>query len=215
MKAKFTIDYCQQQQWGSEIGLRQSPIDIQTASVEPSTDRQLTKLDVTIHQENASFFNNGQNLQLLCQGQATLNNRPFQLIQMHFHTDSEHSIDGKKFPMEGHFLFHGINQQIAVIGVFYEIGTENAAFEEVLDHFDTETDCGSLDFNLLLPENKSYYHYLGSLTTPPLTENVEWYVLKRTVEVSAQQIDRFKEMHGHNCRLQQAINQRTVLSYNE
>ncbi|MFZ2683138.1 MAG: carbonic anhydrase family protein, partial [Trichococcus flocculiformis] len=65
------------------------------------------------------------------------------------------------------------------------------------------------------PANKSYYHYLGSLTTPPLTENVEWYVMANPVEVSAEQIAAFKEYYEGNNREVQPLDERSVLKYEE
>ncbi|MDT2735858.1 carbonic anhydrase family protein [Enterococcus pseudoavium] len=212
MKAEFLIDYCRQAEWLRQEGQRQSPIDIETSQIE--TDAHLSNIQVNFSTTPATFFNNGQNLQLLGAGEAYLNNRCFQFVQMHFHTDSEHQLDGQTFPLEGHFLFQAPNGQQAVIGVFYQIGAANPDFEQVLKQYEQQGD-GVCSLARLLPENKSYYHYIGSLTTPPLTEGVEWYVLQTSLTVSEKQLARFIAIHGRNKRLCQPLNSRKVLSYNE
>ncbi|MBO0452701.1 carbonic anhydrase family protein [Candidatus Enterococcus murrayae] len=213
MKAKFLIDYCHQGDWEPQNGLRQSPIDIQTSQIE--SNDTLAKLQVNLSETTATFFNNGQNLQLLGAGQASFNNRVFNFVQVHFHADGEHRLDGKIFPLEGHFLFQSANGQLAVIGVLYQVGAFNPDFEQVLNQYDQEKGSGSFSVASLMPENKSYYHYIGSLTTPPLTEGVEWYVMQNILEVSAEQVLRFLAIHGRNNRECQPINERKILSYNE
>ena len=96
MKAEFLIDYCHQDDWQPQGGLRQSPIDIQTSLVQDN-DETLATIQVNFSDKTATFFNNGQNLQLLGVGEATFNKRLFHFVQMHFHADSEHRINGKSF----------------------------------------------------------------------------------------------------------------------
>lgn len=214
MKAEFLIDYCHQDDWQPQVGLRQSPIDIQTSLIEDNVET-LEAIQVNFSDKTATFFNNGQNLQLLGVGEAIFNKRLFHFVQMHFHSDSEHRIDGKVFPLEGHFLFQSPSGGVAVIGVFYQAGKYNPDFENVLNQYDQQKGEGTFSVDGLIPENKSYYHYIGSLTTPPLTEGVEWYVMQNKLEVSAEQITRFIDIHGQNSRECQQINERKVFSYNE
>ena len=214
MKAEFLIDYCHQDDWQPQVGLRQSPIDIQTSLIEDNVET-LEAIQVNFSDKTATFFNNGQNLQLLGLGEAVFNKRLFHFVQMHFHSDSEHRIDGKVFPLEGHFLFQSPSGGVAVIGVFYQVGKYNPDFENVLNQYDQQKGEGTFSVDGLIPENKSYYHYIGSLTTPPLTEGVEWYVMQNKLEVSAEQITRFIDIHGQNSRECQQINERKVFSYNE
>lgn len=214
MKAEFLIDYCHQDDWQPQGGLRQSPIDIQTSLVQDN-DETLATIQVNFSDKTATFFNNGQNLQLLGVGEATFNKRLFHFVQMHFHADSEHRINGKSFPLEGHFLFQSPSGEVAVIGVFYQAGEYNSDFESILNQYDQQKGEGTFSVDELIPENKSYYHYIGSLTTPPLTEGVEWYVMKNVLEVSAEQLLRFIDIHGRNNRECQLINEREVFSYNE
>lgn len=213
MKAEFLIDYCHQGDWHPHGGLTQSPIDIQTAMIEPN-DR-LAPVQVNFSDTTANFLNNGQNLQLLGAGQARMNNRVFDFVQVHFHADSEHRLNGEVYPLEAHFLFQSPNGQTAVIGVLYQVGTHNPEFDHVLEQYEQQACYGEFSVDGLIPENKSYYHYIGSLTTPPLTEGIEWYVMQTVMEVSAEQVQRFIAIHGRNNRACQSLNGRKVLSYTE
>lgn len=213
MKAKFMIDYRHQCDWQPQGGQQQSPIDIQTAQIE--NNDTLVNIQVNFAKTTATFLNNGQNLQLLGSGQALFNHDLFQFVQVHFHADSEHQIDGKTYPLEGHFLFQTPSGRTAVIGVIYQAGEHNPDFEHVLNQYDQQQGEGDFSVASLIPENKSYYHYAGSLTTPPLTEGVEWYVMHTILEVSEEQIQRFISIHGRNNRICQSLNSRKILSFKE
>lgn len=213
MRAEFLIDYCQQADWQHPTGHYQSPIDIQTNQTEPG--EMLTEPRIEFSAETATFLNNGQNLQLLGSGQLWINQRAFTFVQVHFHADSEHWIDGQKFPLEGHFLFQSSTGQTAVIGVLYQLGKFNTDFEHILTQYQQKTGIDTFSAADLIPENKSYYHYIGSLTTPPLTEGIEWYVMKTVLEIAPEQVQHFIELHGKNCRTCQPLEGRKVWSYQE
>lgn len=208
------LDYDNQDDWEFTAGEMQSPIDIPTSKIESinSDEGQLTlNYDTNI----TSVENNGHSIEVTDGGQAILNGRNFTLTQFHFHAESEHTVDGKYYPMEGHFVNTTQSGRIAVIGVFYQAGAENKGFQEVLDDVNQDRADPITDLEDLLPTNHSYYHYLGSLTTPPLTENVEWYVMKTPVELSSEQIEEFKTLYSHNNREIQPLNDRAVLEYTE
>ncbi|OJG98145.1 hypothetical protein RV18_GL003462 [Enterococcus termitis] len=207
------FDYDAQEEWEQVAGTMQSPIDIPSSAATEMTD----KGDITIDYSSkiTKAENNGHSIQLTDSGTAVINQRNFELTQFHFHAESEHTIDGKHYPMEAHFVNQAQDGRIAVIGVFFEIGQENKGFQEVLDDVKKQADDEITDIQTMFPENKSYYHYLGSLTTPPLSENVEWYVMKNPVEVSAEQIKEFQEFYDHNNREIQPLNDRAVLEHDE
>ncbi|MEO1773242.1 carbonic anhydrase [Enterococcus sp. 665A] len=215
LPARFLIDYHEQNDWLPEAGTLQSPINIDSMQVRTVTAKEASSLKLFFNSKQRSFLNNGQNLQLLCQGKARLNGRRFSLVQMHFHAESEHTINHQHFPLEGHFLYRASNGQTAVVAVLYTLGNHNPAFEQVLHQFAQEKAEGECAVDALLPSDKSYYHYLGSLTTPPLTENVEWYVLQQTMTVSEEQVAAFEKIHGKNCRDLQSLNDRTILHFEE
>ncbi|WP_106449129.1 carbonic anhydrase [Trichococcus alkaliphilus] len=212
------LDYENQDEWDFESGEMQSPINIETSAAEAmSTDGSLT-LDYA--EEIIDVIDNGHSIEIEDGGQATIAGRSFELAQFHLHSPSEHTVDGESFPIELHFVHKAQDGRLAVIAVFFKEGTENAAFQAILDDVkanEEATIASGLSLNVaeLLPANKSYYHYLGSLTTPPLTENVEWYVMANPVEVSAEQIAAFNEYYQGNNREVQPLGERSVLKYEE
>ncbi|CZQ91697.1 alpha-carbonic anhydrases signature [Trichococcus flocculiformis] len=216
--AEEHLDYENQDEWDFESGAMQSPINIETSATEAmTTDGSLT-LDYA--EEIIDVVDNGHSIEIEDGGQATIAGRGFELAQFHLHSPSEHTVDGESFPIELHFVHKAQDGRLAVIAVFFKEGTENAAFQAILDDVQAneESDVASgLSLNVaeLLPANKSYYHYLGSLTTPPLTENVEWYVMANPVEVSAEQIAAFNEYYEGNNREVQPLGERSVLKYEE
>lgn len=97
------------------------------------------------------------------------------------------------------------------MGVFIKERAENDAFGAVLDSLDAKPE--SVTLADLVPEDQDYFHYLGSLTTPSLTENVEWYVRSTPIEASAEQIKEFTDHVSHNNREVQDLDGRTVIEY--
>ena len=212
------LDYGNQDEWTFESGKMQSPINIETSAAETMIEDGSLTLDYA--EEIIDVIDNGHSIEMEDGGQATIAGRGFELMQFHLHSPSEHTLDGEYFPIELHFVHKAQDGRLAVIAVFFEEGTANAAFQAILDdvkaNAETTVASGlSLDVAELLPANKSYYHYLGSLTTPPLTENVEWYVMANPVEVSAEQIAAFNEYYEGNNREVQPLGERSVLKYEE
>jgi carbonic anhydrase len=62
----------------------------------------------------------------------------------------------------------------------------------------------------LLPKDRGYYHFMGSLTTPPCSEGVKWFVLKKPVEASSTQVAAFSKLFGSNARPVQPLHARVV-----
>ncbi|MCB0355438.1 MAG: carbonic anhydrase family protein, partial [Bdellovibrionales bacterium] len=142
----------------------------------------------------------------------------YQLIQVHFHSHSEHSISGKFFPLEAHFVHSNKNGELAVVGVLFVEGNANPYLESMWQQFPAEKNrkvASTTSFNPanLLPAIKTYYHYDGSLTTPPCSENVNWNVLNTPVELSREQINHFKVLYSKNFRPIQPLNKRKVTNF--
>lgn len=166
-----------------------------------------------------SIVNNGHTVQVhYAPGSTiTLNGHTFEVKQFHVHSPSENQINGKSFPMEAHFVHADVNGNLAVVAVMFEEGKTNPELEKAwksMPHEEGKT--VALKENVLgtavMPENKAYYRFNGSLTTPPCTEGVTWLVLKQAVTASKEQIENFtKVMHHHNNRPLQAVNARAVL----
>jgi carbonic anhydrase len=134
----------------------------------------------------------------------------YKLVQFHFHTPSEHRLHGEQFPMELHFVHRNALGELAVVGVFLREGAANPLIQQIWDAVSSEAG-GQIDPEDLLPQNREYYRYAGSLTTPPCTEGVRWHVLTEPVELSAAQVDEFRAIFPLNARPIQPLNGRPVL----
>jgi carbonic anhydrase len=140
----------------------------------------------------------------------------YQLVQVHFHTPSEHHFSRKEFEMEAH-LVHTRSDSNAylVVAVLFTKGQENKFLAKFIQDIPINKggefqDKKSLDLNLLLPKDTEYFHYSGSLTTPPFTEGVKWIVCKEIATASAAQINKIKSFEGINARKIQKLYHRKV-----
>lgn len=144
--------------------------------------------------------------------------RTFELKQFHFHSSSEHTLNGKSFPLEMHLVHADTDGNLAVVAVLM---SEASADNPVLARLWAQMPAKAGDKNTLqakvnvvdlLPKSKDYYRYSGSLTTPPCSEGVRWYVMKQPTSVSKAQIEAFRKAVGAaNNRPPQPINARDVL----
>lgn len=214
---KGHFSYEHQDEWEFVSGNMQSPINIDTSKV---IDYLGSGLELNYDQIGTYVENNGHSIQVGLRGTAEIDDRDFNVAQVHFHAPSEHAVDGKHFPLEGHFVHQAQDGRIAVIGVMYTVGRHNEAFQQILDAAQSiskgrkDVKIDHLKLARLLPNTLSYYHYLGSLTTPPLTENVEWYVLRESVPISREQLKEFQRYYDHNNRDIQELNGRKVFKWN-
>ena len=143
----------------------------------------------------------------------------FELLQFHFHSPSENAIDGKKFPLEAHFVHSSKDGELAVVAVMYEPSKEKKVLKKICNkifshaHKPIKCTLTGKDINTLLPKSKAYYRIDGSLTTPPCSEGVRWFVLQDYSHVNAAQAKKFVNvmMKGHNSRPVQPLNARKVL----
>lgn len=129
-----------------------------------------------------------------------IGNKPLSLVQFHFHTPSEHAFDGQRKEMEVHLVHKDVNTgQLSVIGVLMNgFGKPNSALQSCLEEAPHElgkTVQMNVDPNTLLPSinKRSYFNYVGSLTTPPCTENVNWYVFENAIQCSPRQVIKFQQ----------------------
>ncbi len=200
-------------------GQAQSPININTKSIKIGND--LAKPEFHYGQTKTNIINNGHTIQFnVDEGNTvTLNGKDYELLQFHYHALSEHTVDGNYAPIEVHFVNKHSDNEYAVIGALFTEGKENELFKKYLDKFPVEKGEYLTDDMIsildVLPKNKSYYHYSGSLTTPPCSEIVEWYVLKYPIEASKEQIEKFSKILNNNYRPIQELNGREVELYQE
>ncbi|UTJ05494.1 carbonic anhydrase [Arcobacter roscoffensis] len=195
-----------------ENGLNQSPINITN-----TIDANLVPLKFEGNSKGTVFENTGHGVKVAVSGgnKLTIDGEEYSLRQMHFHTPSENTIDGKSFPMEAH-LVHSKGSSLAVVAVMFEVGEDNLVLNKLLRNLpETEGDKNDLKSDVqgyeILPANQEYFRFNGSLTTPPCTEGVKWLVLKTPVELSQSQLEDFEAVMGENNRPVQDINARTIL----
>lgn len=212
-----SLDCEHQENWAAAHDTAQSPIDIVTRQARAGDALEPQGIRLNHTRAKLEVVDNGHAVEVEATGpEAFIRGRHFKLVQFHFHAESEHTLDGRHFPLEGHFVFRAADGRLAVLGVMYrEGGAANPLARKVLDAIRTKAR-GALpatDISALLPRDMGYFHYLGSLTTPPLTENVEWYVLQAAVPLSPDQIALFRARYAHNNRKLQALNGRPLIRF--
>lgn len=205
--------------WGSVAsecaqGKNQSPIDINQA-----IEADLVDLDINYAGLVTGITNNGHTLQAKVEGDNTfqVDGVAFSLAQFHFHTPSENTLKSQHYPLEAHFVNADKDGNLAVIAVmFNQAQSANPQLAQLLAKAPQkgETKALSTNFELseLLPKGNDYYRFNGSLTTPPCSEGVRWFVMKDAKSLSAKQISQFEQAMGHNNRPIQPIHARTVMS---
>ena len=196
------------------MGKNQSPINVTT-----SLDADLETLSPAYKSNSKEVLNNGHTIQVNVEAGSTLSvdGITFELKQFHFHTPSENHIDGKSFPVEAHFVHLDKDGNIAVLALMFEEGEENKALSKVWEKMPKDADQKSAlklsDISTaLLPKNKDYYRFNGSLTIAPCSEGVRWLVLKTPVSISKAQVETFLHtMHHPNNRPIRATNARIIV----
>ena len=140
----------------------------------------------------------------------------YKLKQFHFHSPSENTLNDKRFAMEMHLVHRNTKGELTVVGVFFKKGATNLNIRKLWGVIPEKAkNEGSLPGSFInaaafLPTNGSYFHFKGSLTTPPCSENVNWYILKTPLEISEEQIKTFVNLMQKNARPVQAMNERKV-----
>jgi carbonic anhydrase len=141
----------------------------------------------------------------------------YALKQFHFHRPSEEKINGKTYDMSVHLVHAGEDGKLAVVAVLLQRGPENRLVRELWNDLPKEKekeetfDNLQIDVNALLPADHAYYFFTGSLTTPPCTEEVTWFVLKNPVTVSTDEIERFSKLYRNDARPTQPLYDRILL----
>jgi carbonic anhydrase len=140
----------------------------------------------------------------------------YQLTQFHFHRPSEEYINGNPYDMVLHLMHQSGDGTIVGVAVLLKTGSANPTVQQIWDHMPMikgkEQDIPGVEINPadLLPGDTAYYMYAGSLTAPPCTEQVTWFVLKTPLEISAGQIDAFAKLYPHDVRPLQPLHGRVV-----
>ena len=198
-----------------KTGLQQSPIALQTRNA-----RRLSERDIALHfgTANGELVNNGHTIQFnvadAAANSVAYKGVSYALAQFHFHTPSEHRLNGKSFPMEMHLVNKDANGKITVVGLFVKQGAKNEALARLWDRLpapDAAPKGGEVDLASLLPASRKAMVYAGSLTTPPCSEEVNWIVMEQPIEMSRQQIQAFQKLFRDNHRPLQREHRRKVV----
>ena len=208
--------------WGSEdpsfatcgIGKHQSPINIEKTVVKDLPELKFDYKDTAL-----KVTDTGHSFQVNAasgSGGLTVGDDHYDFLQVHFHEPSEESVHGKQASMVAHIVHKNAKGELAVVAVLIHTGKTNEFLKPIFDNFPakgaTESVVTGRSVNMidLLPAHHGYYSFEGSLTTPPCTENVRWFVLKTPVEASEAQVKEFRVRYAHNNRPTQPLNARVI-----
>jgi carbonic anhydrase len=197
-------------------GKRQSPIDIRDG-----IKVQLDSVQFDYRATNFRVLDNGHTVQVnVSPGNfIEVTGKRFELQQFHFHRPSEERINGRLFDMVAHLVHKDIEGRLAVVAVLLDRGNAQPLVQAIWNNLPLEKGDEviarlPLDLNELLPTERSYYTYMGSLTTPPCSEGVLWMVMKTPVTISAEQIAIFSRLYPMNARPIQSASGRLIKESN-
>jgi carbonic anhydrase len=195
-----------------QLGKVQSPIDIRGAK---AADLPAIKFDYK--PAPLKLIDNGHTIQVNYAPGSTIEvgGTRYELVQFHFHKPSEEKIDGKAHAMVAHLVHKGSDGALAVVAVLLDQGQDNPTLRAVWSNLPKQKEKeiatpASIDAAALLPVDKGYYTFAGSLTTPPCSEGVRWFVLKTPMTLAASELTAFAKLYPMNARPTQPLNGRAV-----
>lgn len=197
-----------------ENGKSQSPINITNATKASASE----KIAFFYKQNLKNEVHNGHSIQVnsLDGNYVVLNGKKYDLLQFHFHAPAENLINGKQYPFSAHFVHEGEDDKLLVVTLLFEVGKENKILKPIWDVMPQKEDETTRPKNIalgdLFSKNPHYYRFEGSLTTPPCSEGVTWVVIKKPLQISKSQLEKFQKIMKHsNNRPVQAINDRVII----
>jgi carbonic anhydrase len=183
-------------------GQRQSPIDLRDGF---RVDLEPVRFDY--RPSGFSVIDNGHTVQANVASGNTIEvlGRRYELKEFHFHRPSEERIDGKAFDMSAHLVHRSADGHAAIVAVLLQQGSAQPVVQTVWNSLPLEKGLdqpasSTIDLGQFLPEDRRYYVYMGSLTTPPCSEGVLWIVMKQPVGVAADQVELFSRLYPMNAR---------------
>lgn len=185
------------------IGERQSPIDIRE-----TIGADLPPIRFAYKAVPLSIIDNGHTIQVNTAGAGgiSVDGEDYELLQFHFHKPSEEKINGKAYDMVAHLVHRSKAGKLAVVAVMLQSGKEQRLIRTLWNNLPLERNTPviraeiSIDPTQLLPATRSYFTYMGSLTTPPCSEGVLWLVLKTPTQISKEQVEGFGKIYRNNAR---------------
>ncbi len=201
----------------AEIGHEQSPIDIRT---DETRSAALPSVDFHYEPTHVEFINNGHTIELEYDegSYIEVDGTRHKLIQLHLHAPSEHTINGRQAQLEMHLVHRDDRGHLAVVGLLIVEGPRNEAIVAAWDHLPKQpgervsVPDAFVNADEIIPKNRRYYRYAGSLTTPPCTEGVTWLVLQELIQMSREQIAEFTTLYPECNRPVQPLYDRRVVS---
>jgi len=205
-------------------GVEQSPIDLTGAvpTTETGIERRIGETTLTLEQRARvmDLVDNGHTIQVTNDVPMALDmdGVHYELVQFHFHSPSEHTIDGEYAPLEVHLVHKSADGELAVIGVLVEEGEHDSLWDPIIGNLpdgpgdQKHLEDLSLDMNELRPLPNRYYRYQGSLTTPPCSEGVQWIVMAEKRQISSEQMAAMvSHLHDNNRPVQPLGNRELLL----
>ena len=197
-------------------GTMQSPIDIPDKDVRKG---DLPPLLFNYKPSPLRIIDDGRTIQVnyAPDSWVTVAGKRYELIAITFHRPAEEKVSGKGHEMSAHLIHRDKDGKVAILAVTLDPGSENPVLKALWSNLpsskgkENAVDTVTINALGLVPKTKGYYTYTGSLTTPPCTEGITWYVLKTPIEASADQIARFGRLYPANARPVQARNDRDIL----
>lgn len=195
-------------------GSEQTPIDL-AAGIPAQTGR----IGFSYHRQPLQVVNNGHTIQVnTAPGSLmVIGETGYELLQFHFHHPAEHLLSGKAAAMECHFVHRSAAGALAVAGVFLQPGHLNTALVPIWRAMPASAGPVQTVANVLidpaalLPRDRTYFRYMGSLTTPPCTEGVLWTVFRDPIPLAPEQIRAFAALFPMNARPVQKLGRRFLL----
>ena len=197
-----------------KTGHRQSPIDIRNAK-----KADLPALEFVYKSSPLDIVDNGHTVLVKYAAGSFMRvgGKQYELKQFHFHRPSEEKINGKTYDMVAHLVHADAQGNLAVVAVLLQAGAENQLARQLWSAVPAEKDKEvvrediQIDVNGILPAEKGYYTFQGSLTTPPCSEGVTWFVLKQPATISPTGVAQFSHLYRHDARPTQPVYGREIL----
>ena len=193
-------------------GLRQSPIDI--TGYRKSSGEQI---EFVYDSMPIGVYNNGRTITVWYHPESYIvtSTGAFELVQAHYHAPSEHLIDNRQFSAEIHLVHENSQSDLAVVTFMVETGDSNTFIDSLITTSKSEKAPYGvhplLHSGFLKPKGRGYFHYIGSTTTPPCIEPVNWFIMDELLTVSEDQLTALHSATGGpNNRSVQPLNGRTV-----
>lgn len=193
-----------------KTGTEQSPVLLNTCATR--NNKGLSIFYTTTHlsygdKNNSLTFTPDQKNNVIFEGQE------YELLEIILRAHSEHYIDDRSFPIEIQFMHKNKLQEVLIIGVLVKIGKSNDNLDKLFNSLNLtiSTKTPAIDLAELLPAEKEYFYYMGSLTYPPCSENVRWVVFREAISTSKENIEAFTKKYANNFRPVQNFNQRKFI----